>query len=207
MHSDILSSLQQSKKSEYQNDDHKNTYQPTEQSQASAPVQYDQQPAQTNYEQPTQQRTFGLFNHLNQNLNQNRGLPFAVPAQTVVYQTVPVAVRTIQRKLPAPEPAPARRIKVIHEIHEKKLNGRQNTVRRKITRVGGTRSVEVAERAIDSIKKSMSSAIWTGITVVAVKLAPILLLGLKVRFMAINIKHFFLIIFFCFSYFLNHFFQ
>lgn len=171
MHSDILTSLQQSK-SDYQNDDHKTNYQQADQSQ-STPVQYDQQSTQTNYEQPTQQRTFGLFNH------QNRGL-FAAPAQAVLYQTVPV--RTIQRKLPA---APARRIKVIHEIHEKKINGKQNIVRRKITR-GGTRSVEVAERAIDSIKKSMSNAIWTGITVVAVKLAPILLLGLKVSFMAIN---------------------
>lgn len=177
MHNDILTSLQQSKQPEYQNDDHKNTYQPTEQSHASAPVQYDQQHDQQhdqthNFEQPSQQRTFGLFNHLTQNLHQNlnRGLPFVAPAQTVLYETVPV--RTIQRKLPAP----GRRVKVIRE----KGNGRQNIVRRKITRVGGYRSVEVAERAIDSIKKSMYSAIWTGITVVAVKLAPILILGLKV---------------------------
>lgn len=181
MHSDILSSLQQAKQSDYQNDDHKTNYQQADQSQSS-PVQYDQQSTQTNYEQPTQQRTFGIFNH------QNRGLPFAAPAQAVLYQTVPV--RTIQRKLPA-----ARRIKVIHEIHEKKLNGKQNIVRRKITR-GSTRSVEVAERAIDSIKKSLSSAIWTGITVVAVKLAPILLLGFKVRIYGHKHQIFYFIFFF-----------
>lgn len=158
MHSEILTSIQQAKQSDYQTPIE---HQPSQ----SQPVQYDQQQQQ---QQPTQQRTFGLFNH------QNRGLP--APAQPILYQTS-VPVRTIQRKLPA------RRIKVIHEIHEQKLNGKQNGVRRKVIRGSPSRSIDVAERAIDSIKKSLSSAIWTGITVVAVKLAPILLLGFKVSFL------------------------
>lgn len=189
MKSDILTSLQQSKQTEY--DDHKNTYQTHEQQpqSQSVPIQYEQQPIQTNYEQPTtQQRTFGLLNHLN-HLNhhdhdhnhQTRGQTLVAPAQTVLYQTVPV--RTIQRKLPTQ----VRRIKVFQEVQDKKLNTKPKTVRRKITR-SNTRSVEVAERAIDSIKNSMSSAIWTGVTVVAVKLAPILLLGLKVRFIFFKFK-------------------
>lgn len=114
----------------------------------------------------------GLFHNHN-----NRRTLFSEPIPVIAQTIEPTRSLKPHGRRIFLRPVTSNKRKIGRNLHAKKKSNTQKSRNLK----SRSRSIANTEKMFDSLRRGVMSALWTGLIVVAVKLAPLLLLGVKVR--------------------------